>query len=97
MQILADFVREPTTYVVVGVENVGCDTNDTANSDDEGFAGDVDGIVSNTQPARKKTGFWGNECCYLGGRTLGSEPQHPMKRKRIEHPLKPEPRVWDGL
>ena len=96
LQILADFVREPTTYVVVGVENVGCDTNNSDDGD-EGFAGDVDGIAPNAQPARKKTVLWGSDWCYLGGRTLGSEPRHPMKRKRTEQPLKPEPQVWDGL
>eukprot|EP00904_Undaria_pinnatifida_P002103 jgi/Undpi1/11894/HiC_scaffold_4.g01593.m1 len=94
-EILADFVREPTTYVVVGVENNG---RDTANSDDsdEGFATDLDGIASKTPPVRK-TVSWGSDCCYQGWRTLGSETRHPMKRKWMEQPLKPEPQVWDGL
>lgn len=79
----------------MGVENNG---RDTANSDgsDEGFATDLDGIASEAPPVRKKV-LWGSDCCYLGGRTLGTETRHPMKRKRMEQSLKPEPLVWDGL
>lgn len=90
-------MREPTTYIVVGVENMGCDTTNSDDGD-EGFAGDVDGIVSNTQPARKKQSSGATSAAiWVGGLSGRSPGTSPMKRKRMEQPLKPEPQVWDGL
>lgn len=89
-QVLADFARQPTTYVVVGVEDVGLSTTTTT-----GSTAAAQPSVSNspkTAPRRRSSGT-----ISPGGGGFGAAVRHPMKWQMTESALKPAPRIWTGL
>lgn len=110
-QVLADFVREPTTYVIVGVENIErssrIDTADTFGEEDERHGETpVSGPkVSAGNGATASGSIVGSSSssssrsisCSPRGVLFGAETKHPMKWQRTETSLMPAPRIWVGL
>lgn len=104
-QMLADFVREPTTYVVVGVEDVPCGTTTdaskkTSETHDEAPVrqSPVAGARNEIESSRRSRSC--SSCSSQsspGGGALGAAVRHPMKWQMGESLLKPTPRTWVGL
>ncbi|CAM9493752.1 unnamed protein product [Scytosiphon promiscuus] len=93
VDVLAEFVREPITYVIVGVEDIETEAHDDAPGStlkaSSGTDGAADEIVSR--------GGSGNSSCPPGGGAFGVESIHPMKWDMMDSPPKPAPRVREGL
>jgi len=105
LQVIADFVRNPTTYVVVGVEDVPCGTTTdaskkTSETHDEapGRQSPVAGARNEIESSRRSRSC--SSCSSQnspGGGGLGAAVRHPMKWQMGESLLKPAPRIWVGL
>lgn len=97
-QVIADFARQPTTYVVVGVEDVGLRTTTTSRSTDA--AGQESGergepsVLSQQKTARRRRSSRGSS---PGGGGFEAAVRHPMKWQMTESSLRPAPRIWVGL
>lgn len=97
-QILADFVREPTTYVVVGVEDIeGSSNADTCG--EFGRGGEATAIAPKApESCFGETGSnTSRGLSSPGGAMFGAEIKHPMAWQMTAFSLKPAPRIWDGL
>ncbi|CAM9684318.1 unnamed protein product [Pylaiella littoralis] len=96
--ILADFVREPTTYVVVGVEDIeGSSNADTCG--EFGRGGEATAIAPKApESCFGETGSnTSRGLSSPGGAMFGAEIKHPMAWQMTAFSLKPAPRIWDGL
>lgn len=110
MQVLADFVREPTTYVVVGVEDVprGTATDDacTRVAEDHDEAPVITSTIARASDEEADPGQIENSprrrsSCSSQGSSgeagFGAAVRHPMKWEKTESLLTPAPRIWVGL
>lgn len=90
-QVLADFARQPTTYVVVGVEDVGLSTATATGTIDGADQPSVLGPP--TSAPKRRSSITSSP----GGGGFEAAVRHPMKWQMTESSLKPAPRIWTGL
>lgn len=92
-QVLADFVREPTTYLVVGVEDIDGDESERHGEPPASTPEELENRDSISGVERCGRSI----SCPPADRMIGAKVGHPMKWATRESLLQPTPRSLVGL